>query len=124
MALKIGIHTGPQDMGMAEFQKLWRRADGAGFHWISVWDHFYSNPMTGQQRNPCFEAVAAMAALAATTTRVRVGCLMFCVLFRNPGLLAKSAATIDHLSPRSSIEAQHSLALCREEYLPRPAPID
>lgn len=98
MALKIGIHTGPQDMSIAEFQKLWRRADQAGFHWISVWDHFYSNPMTGQQRNPCFEAVAAMAALAATTTRVRVGCLMFCVLFRNPGLLAKSAVTIDHLS--------------------------
>ena len=98
MALKIGIHTGPQDMSMAEFQKLWRRADQAGFHWVSVWDHFYSNPMAGQQRNPCFEGVAAMAALAATTTRVRVGCLMFCVLFRNPGLLAKSAATIDHLS--------------------------
>jgi alkanesulfonate monooxygenase SsuD/methylene tetrahydromethanopterin reductase-like flavin-dependent oxidoreductase (luciferase family) len=39
-----------------------------------------------------------MAALAATTTRARVGCLMFCVLFRNPGLLAKSAVTIDHLS--------------------------
>jgi F420-dependent oxidoreductase-like protein len=98
MALKIGIHTGPQDMSMAELQKLWRRADQAGFHWASVWDHFYSNPLTNQQRNPCFEGVAAMAALAATTTRVRVGCLMFCVLFRNPGLLAKSAVTIDHLS--------------------------
>jgi F420-dependent oxidoreductase-like protein len=98
MALKIGLHTGPQDLSMAELQKLWRRADQAGFHWISVWDHFYSNPLTDNRRNPCFEGVAAMAALAATTTRARVGCLMFCVLFRNPGLLAKSAVTIDHLS--------------------------
>lgn len=98
MTLKIGMHTGPQDMSMADLQKLWRRADQAGFHWISVWDHFYSNPLVNNQRNPCFEGVAAMTALAATTTRVRVGCLMFCALFRNPGLLAKSAVTIDHFS--------------------------
>lgn len=99
MALKIGMHTGPQDMTMAELQRLWRRADQAGFHWVSVWDHFYSNPLVDKnKRNPCFEGVAALAALAATTTRVRVGCLMFCVLFRNPGLLAKSAVTVDHVS--------------------------
>jgi alkanesulfonate monooxygenase SsuD/methylene tetrahydromethanopterin reductase-like flavin-dependent oxidoreductase (luciferase family) len=98
MALKIGMHTGPQDLSMAELQKLWRRADAAGFHWISVWDHFYSNPLINNQRNPCFEGVAAMTALAATTSRVRVGCLMFCVPFRNPGLLAKSAVTVDHVS--------------------------
>jgi F420-dependent oxidoreductase-like protein len=99
MALKIGMHTGPQDMSMADLQRLWRRADQAGFHWVSVWDHFYSNPLVDKnKRNPCFEGVAALAALAATTTRVRVGCLMFCVLFRNPGLLAKSAVTVDHIS--------------------------
>lgn len=98
MALKIGLHTGPQDLSMADLMKLWRRADQAGFHWVSVWDHFYANPLVNNQRNSCFEGVAAMSALAAATTRVRVGCLMFCVLFRNPGLLAKSAVTIDHIS--------------------------
>jgi alkanesulfonate monooxygenase SsuD/methylene tetrahydromethanopterin reductase-like flavin-dependent oxidoreductase (luciferase family) len=39
-----------------------------------------------------------MAALAVTTERVRVGCMTVCMLFRHPGLLAKSAVTIDHLS--------------------------
>ena len=39
-----------------------------------------------------------MASLASLTSRVRVGCMMFCTLFRNPGLLAKSAVTIDHIS--------------------------
>jgi alkanesulfonate monooxygenase SsuD/methylene tetrahydromethanopterin reductase-like flavin-dependent oxidoreductase (luciferase family) len=39
-----------------------------------------------------------MAALAAVTKQVRVGCLVFCSLFRNPGLLAKAAVTIDHVS--------------------------
>jgi alkanesulfonate monooxygenase SsuD/methylene tetrahydromethanopterin reductase-like flavin-dependent oxidoreductase (luciferase family) len=38
-----------------------------------------------------------MTALAMATQRVRVGCLMFCALYRNPGLLAKAAVTIDHL---------------------------
>jgi alkanesulfonate monooxygenase SsuD/methylene tetrahydromethanopterin reductase-like flavin-dependent oxidoreductase (luciferase family) len=63
-----------------------------------VWDHFSANPMVQQQRDPCFEAVASMASLASVTSRVWVGCLVFCTLFRNPGLLAKAAVTIDHIS--------------------------
>jgi alkanesulfonate monooxygenase SsuD/methylene tetrahydromethanopterin reductase-like flavin-dependent oxidoreductase (luciferase family) len=39
-----------------------------------------------------------MSALAASTKNVRVGCLVFCALFRNPGMLAKAAVTIDHIS--------------------------
>jgi alkanesulfonate monooxygenase SsuD/methylene tetrahydromethanopterin reductase-like flavin-dependent oxidoreductase (luciferase family) len=39
-----------------------------------------------------------MAALAAMTKNVRVGCLVFCALFRSPGVLAKAAVTIDHIS--------------------------
>ena len=39
-----------------------------------------------------------MTALAAETKNVRVGCLVFCVGTRNPGLLAKAAVTIDHVS--------------------------
>lgn len=97
MALKLGIHSGPQDLTMEELKRLWTRADDAGFHWISVWDHFYANPLKSRD-DPCFEGVAAMAALAALTTRVRVGCLVFCALFRTPGVLAKAAATIDHIS--------------------------
>ena len=97
MAIKLGIHTGPQDLTMEELLRLWKRADSGGFHWISVWDHFYANPLR-DRGNPCFEGVAAMAALAAVTSNVRVGCLVFCALFRNPGLLAKAAVTIDHVS--------------------------
>ncbi len=82
---------------MEELQRLWRTADGNGFHWVSVWDHFYANPMT-DRNNPCFEGVATMSALASATRNVRVGCLVFCALFRSPALLAKAAVTIDHIS--------------------------
>ena len=97
MAIKLGIHTGPQDLTFEELRRLWQRADEAGFHWISVWDHFYANPLN-RREDPCFEAVASMAALAALTRNVRVGCLMFCSWFRPPGVLAKAAVTIDHVS--------------------------
>ncbi|MEE2777202.1 MAG: TIGR03560 family F420-dependent LLM class oxidoreductase [Acidobacteriota bacterium] len=97
MSLKIGIHTGPQDLSMDDLMRVWRRADEAGFHWASVWDHFYANPLSDRE-DPCFEGVASMAALAGATRNVRVGCLVFCALFRSPGVLAKAAVTIDHLS--------------------------
>ena len=97
MALKLGVHTGPQDLSMEELLKIWRRADETGFHWASVWDHFYANPLESRD-NPCFEGVASMAALAGATKNIRVGCLVFCALFRSPGILAKAAVTIDHLS--------------------------
>jgi F420-dependent oxidoreductase-like protein len=97
MAIKLGIHAGPQDLSMDELRKLWRIGDDSGFHWISVWDHFYANPLS-DRNNPCFEGIATMAGLASMTQNVRVGCLVFCALFRSPGMLAKAATTIDHLS--------------------------
>jgi F420-dependent oxidoreductase-like protein len=97
MSIKLGLHTGPQEVEMEELLRLWKMGDEGGLHWISVWDHFYANPIE-QSKESCFEGVASMAALAAVTKQVRVGCLVFCSLFRNPGLLAKAAVTIDHVS--------------------------
>lgn len=94
--MKLGIHAGPQDLTMEELKRLWKIGDDH-FDWVSVWDHFYANPLTDRE-NPCFEGVAAMAGLATYTEKVRVGCLVFCALFRNPGVLAKAGVTIDHLS--------------------------
>ena len=94
---RIGMHAGPQDLPVDELKKLWKTADENGFHWVSVWDHFYANPLV-DRNNPCFEGVAAMSALAALTENVQVGCLVFCALFRPPGVLAKAAVTVDHLS--------------------------
>ena len=82
---------------MPDLRALWRRLDDAGVDWISVWDHFYEAPPAGGTVDH-FEAVATLGALAADTRRARLGCLVFCVAYRNPGLLAKAAMTIDHIS--------------------------
>src|SRR2546430_5078949 len=46
----------------------------------------------------CYEAITTLTAAAMDTTRVRLGSGVYCVAYRNPGLLAKSLTTIDHLS--------------------------
>ena len=92
----FGVHTGLQNTTMAEVRGLWTRIEDAGYGWISIWDHFYAADMTGGP--VCHEAVAAHAALACTTSRVRVGSLVYCVGYRHPAVLANALCTIDHLS--------------------------
>ena len=91
----FGVHTGVQDTTVAELRDLWSAAEQLGFDAIAVWDHLYSSNLTGYE---CHVAVSMHAALACATTTVRCGCLVYCAGYRHPGLLAKAAATIDHLS--------------------------
>jgi len=66
--------------------------DRLGFH--SVWfnDHLYGVPMPSL---PILEAWTALTAVGALTEKVELGTLVTPVGFRNPGLLAKMAATLD-----------------------------
>lgn len=97
MTLQLGAHVGQQNMAMDDMRALWRKLDGAGLDWISAWDHLYEAPPQGGTIDH-FEAVATLAALACDTENARLGCLVFYVGYRNPGLLARAAVTIDHLS--------------------------
>ncbi len=93
----FGAHVGQQNQTMAELRATWRRLEAAGLDWISAWDHFYEAPPAGGTQ-PHFEAIATLGALAADTTRPRLGCLVFYVGYRNPAALAKAATTLDHVS--------------------------
>ena len=94
--LALGVHVGQQNATMAELIALWQRLDGA-VDWISVWDHLYEAPPAGGT-TPHFEAIATLGALASVTSEARLGCLMFCVPYRNPALLAKACVAIDHIA--------------------------
>ena len=97
MTVSLGAHIGQQNMPMAEMRSLWCHLDQAGMDWLSVWDHLYEAPPAGGTV-PHYEAVATLGAMAVDTKNARLGCLVFYVGYRNPGLLAKSAVTLDHLS--------------------------
>jgi alkanesulfonate monooxygenase SsuD/methylene tetrahydromethanopterin reductase-like flavin-dependent oxidoreductase (luciferase family) len=69
-----------------------RRAEEVGLDSIWLADHLLR---PGVPEGYIFEAWSALGYLAGVTERVRLGHLVNCVSFRNPGLLAKMAATLD-----------------------------
>jgi len=75
--------------------------DRAGFDSIWCSDHLFA--ATGDPLDPCFEAWTALAAIAAATQRATVGLLVGAVALRNPGLVAKQAVTLDHVSGGRSV---------------------
>ena len=66
--------------------------------WESVWvyDHFHTTPVPSEEAT--HEAWTLMSALAASTSRVRLGQMCSCAGYRNPAYLAKVAATVDAIS--------------------------
>src|SRR5918992_6190610 len=73
-----------------------RQADGLGFESIWLFDHLHTVPRPTDEIT--FESFTSLAALAALTTRVRLGHVVICTAFRNPALTAKMISTLDTIS--------------------------
>src|SRR5439155_23611679 len=59
-------------------------AEDAGFDSVWVMDHFYQIGMVGKRTEPMLESYSLLAALAARTSRVRLGAMVTGVTYRNP----------------------------------------
>jgi alkanesulfonate monooxygenase SsuD/methylene tetrahydromethanopterin reductase-like flavin-dependent oxidoreductase (luciferase family) len=94
--LRFGIHAGQQYSDFPAYLELWRTAEDLGLDWASVFDHFL--PIQADPTGPCFEGLTLLAAMAAHTQRLRCGIVVVGVTYRSPAVLAKMAATIDHIS--------------------------
>ncbi|MBA2701161.1 MAG: TIGR03560 family F420-dependent LLM class oxidoreductase [Chloroflexi bacterium] len=73
-----------------------RQADRLGFESIWLFDHLHTVPKPTDEIT--FESFTSLAALAAMTTRVRLGHIVICTAFRNPALTAKMISTMDTIS--------------------------
>jgi alkanesulfonate monooxygenase SsuD/methylene tetrahydromethanopterin reductase-like flavin-dependent oxidoreductase (luciferase family) len=93
---KLGLSVYPQETSWQDMLAVVRRADALGFDSLWVWDHLVGIGREGRQ--DVFEAWTTVAAWAATTSRATVGLLVGANTLRNPGLVAKSAVTVDHIS--------------------------
>jgi F420-dependent oxidoreductase-like protein len=73
-----------------------RQAEMLGFESVWVFDHFQTEPEPTDELT--FESFTTLAALAASTERVRLGQVVICTAFRNPALTAKMIGTLDVIS--------------------------
>ena len=73
-----------------------QHAERVGFDGVWFSDHFM--PFQGSVDGPIHECWTALAGLAAAVPRVRVGSIVTGNTYRHPAVLAKQAATVDHIS--------------------------
>jgi alkanesulfonate monooxygenase SsuD/methylene tetrahydromethanopterin reductase-like flavin-dependent oxidoreductase (luciferase family) len=94
--LKLGVLLWNQATSWPDYLAAARRLDELGYEHLWAWDHLYA--IFGDPYQPIFEGWASLVGAAGATSRIRLGLLVGANTFRNPGLVAKTAATLDHVS--------------------------
>lgn len=106
------ISTGAELAGTA------RRAEDLGYDALVLRDHFVTEPF-GDQLAP----MVALASAASVTGTLRLGTMVLANDYRHPVMLAKEAATLDHLSG-GRFELGIGAGWLREEYEAAGMPFD
>jgi F420-dependent oxidoreductase-like protein len=114
MAQKIefGLFSPLAGLGWKAVTERAIKIEKLGYHSIWVTDHFWNR---GVPEADVLECTSAMSALSVATGQLRIGSLVICNSFRNPGLLAKALATIDNLSD-GRVEIGLGAGWMEEEY--------
>ena len=102
--MKIGLQIpsftwpgGAKEIGPT-LAKVARTADEGGFDLIGVMDHFFQIQSLGPPEQEMLEAYTTLGYLAANTSRARLVTIVTGVVYRYPGVLAKTVNTLDVLS--------------------------
>jgi F420-dependent oxidoreductase-like protein len=100
VGLQVPNFTWPQ--GQAQlgdmFALIAERAERAGFYSLWVMDHFFQIPSVGPAENEMLEGWSALAFAAGHTNYIKLGTMVTGVTYRYPGILVKTATTLDVLS--------------------------
>jgi len=96
MPVKFGLQLWSQSTDWPSFRDAALAAEDAGWDSVWTWDHLLA--IFGPWEQPIFEGWTSLAALGPITDRVRLGLMVGANTFRDPGLTAKLATTLDHVS--------------------------
>ena len=99
--VRIGAAFWVQRTDWPSLRAALETADAAGANDLWIDDHLLTDE--GDASDGKLEGWTTLAAAAAVTTRARLGLLVSANTFRNPGLTAKLATTLDHLSAGRAI---------------------
>jgi len=94
--VRFGLQLWSQRTSWPEFRDAALRAEAVGWDSVWTWDHL--NAIFGPWEQPIFEGWSVLSALGPITRRLRLGLMVGANTFRNPGLTAKLATTLDHVS--------------------------
>jgi F420-dependent oxidoreductase-like protein len=93
--MELGSIADPQDK-WAKTIEVAQLAEGLGYDSIWAYDHFHNVPVPAHET--MFECWTTLAAISQRTDRIRLGQMVGCAPYRNPGLLAKITSNIDVMS--------------------------
>jgi alkanesulfonate monooxygenase SsuD/methylene tetrahydromethanopterin reductase-like flavin-dependent oxidoreductase (luciferase family) len=93
--IEFGVYLPQLKLSFTELRERVQLVERLGYDSVWFYDHFYS---PGTPDVPSFEAWTLVSALAAVTTKIRLGHLVLCNPFRDPALLAHMALTLDAIS--------------------------
>ena len=94
--MRFGLQLWSQQTDWPAFRDAALSAEAAGWDSIWTWDHLLA--IFGPWEQPIFEGWSVLSALGPLTSRTRLGLMVGANTFRDPGLTAKLATTLDHVS--------------------------
>ncbi|HEV3311377.1 MAG TPA: LLM class flavin-dependent oxidoreductase [Chloroflexota bacterium] len=94
--MRFGLDVSQHQLEWSEILHRSLLAEELEFDGAWVFDHF--KPLYGDPDGPCLEAYTLLAAIAASTTRLRIGAMVTGMTYRHPSILAAEAVTVDHIS--------------------------
>lgn len=95
-SFKLGVHVMTYGATWPEVAAFAREVDRLGYDFLLMHDHLLATQ--GNLHQPFFESYTTLGALAMITNQVNLGHLTVGNPFRNPGVVAKATATLDHIS--------------------------